>query len=281
MRVGVLGPFAVWQHGVVTPTPRRRALLSLLLVEDGPVATREIARSLWGEDHPIGTVQVLVHRLRRWLTGAGLGEIHLTQAGYHLDVPTGAVDIGRFRELVAHGLREPTAAARVDALADALALWRGPVLSDAPEAVRNRRGAHRLRALRHDTVLALAVACLTVGRPDRALPFVDDVAADSPFDERMQALQAFVLAACGRRAEALWLLDRVRESLDRELAVTPGPFLRVAQQLILDHELGASDLRTLVRTARGRAPCGPLRGAVCPSECGQRRWPICASLGAS
>jgi len=156
----------VWQEGTAIPPPRQRALLSLLLVEDGPVSLREIGRSLWSEAGSVTNVHVLVHRLRRWLSEAGIGEIRLTPSGYVLEVPVGTVDADRFREQVGVG-RQSTVSERVEALASALALWRGPVLSGAPERVRNRRDAHRLQALRRDTMVDLVETCLAVGQADR------------------------------------------------------------------------------------------------------------------
>ena len=254
MRLGVLGPFTVFEPGVAAPTPRRRALLSLLLVEEAPVPAAEISRVLWGDHRSLATLHVLVHRLRRWSSGMGLGELDLTPHGYRLHLPAGAVDTSRFRQLVAAGARTGGIAERVDTLDAALALWRGPVAADAPEPVRERPGAHRLRRLRHDAVCQLADAAMTAGQPDRALPYVVELAHDCPFTERLQALRAFLLAACGRQAEALWLVERTRRQLDRELGVSPGPHLRTAQLRILRQELRPDHIRDLVGA---RMRCAP------------------------
>ncbi len=140
MEFRVLGPLEVrdGDRAVVLGGAKPRAVLAQLLVHANEVVSAErLALGLWGEDAPAGavkTVQVHVARLRR-----ALGEpeaLATAGAGYRLRVEPGELDADRFEALVAKG-REALAAGDAgagEALREALALWRGPPLSDLAAA---------------------------------------------------------------------------------------------------------------------------------------------------
>ncbi|GIJ64054.1 AfsR/SARP family transcriptional regulator [Virgisporangium aurantiacum] len=237
MEFGVLGPLAVWRTSPAGPltAPKLRALLLLLLIEGEPVPPGQLldifSRGRASSAPP--TIHVSVHRLRRWLRQHGGHRLDLTPHGYALDVDPLLVDAGQFRRRLAAANAAVDPSARIDLLSSALSLWRGRIGYDAPAALQQRAAVRRLEALREEAAVRLAETSLEAGEPESALPFLDDVARAVPFDERVQAQLALVLAASGRQADALAVVTSTRRLLADELGLEPGPQLREAHLRIL------------------------------------------------
>ena len=152
MEYRVLGPLEVSGHRGAASARRckQRALLALLILNANQVVSRErLIDELWGDEAPetaVTSVQVYVSRLRKLLPDGSL----VTRApGYMLEVEPEAVDLIRFERLVREG-RSALAAGAPDRAADtireAIALWRGPALTEfAAEPLRpaRRRPARR------------------------------------------------------------------------------------------------------------------------------------------
>jgi DNA-binding SARP family transcriptional activator len=171
---------------------------------------------------------VAVHRARAWLReNAGLA-IESTPHGYVLRVDT---DVRLFNQLrgQASAVR-PSAAARL--LGSALALWRGPALSDVDHPV-----AFELERHRRATVLAFGQALLDAGRAREAEAALRPVVADDPLDERGQALYLLALAASGRQSAALGAYEAIRRRLAEEFGIEPSFPLRRAHLKVLRHEM--------------------------------------------
>ena len=155
----ILGPLEVHNDSgtVALGGAKPRAVLAMLLLHaNQPVSAERLALALWGEEAPAGsvkTVQVHVSRVRKAL---GNGNILVTTpAGYCLHVAPGELDAEQFERLVEDGRRALAAGdadAAAHALQEALALWRGPPLSDlsfepfAQETIAAARGAAHRRA---------------------------------------------------------------------------------------------------------------------------------------
>src|SRR3954470_17762490 len=116
---------------------RQRAVLVLLLLHrNEPVATDRLIDDLWGEAPPATAGKVLQNHVRALRRALGDGEGRRWEPhghAYALRIADGEVDADRFERLVREGGealahdRPADAAAR---LRDALAMWRGPPLSD-------------------------------------------------------------------------------------------------------------------------------------------------------
>ena len=111
--------------------PQQRKLLAVLLCEPGMTLTYERLLEVLGPtgeppDNARRTAISYISRLR-----AALGEDWITtsDAGYSLDVSAASVDAQRFTALVGSARSLPPERA-LDALDEALALWRGPVFGD-------------------------------------------------------------------------------------------------------------------------------------------------------
>jgi DNA-binding SARP family transcriptional activator len=235
MEFGVLGPLKVWWPSPAGPltAPKLRGLLALLLVEDDPVPAGQLMELFRGRREAGGptAMHVSVHKLRRWLHGGH--RLELTAQGYTIDVDPALVDAGQFRLRLAAADAAADPYARIELLRSAVSLWRGRIGADLPVSLQQRATVRRLEGLRVGAVVGLAEACLAAGQPCTAFPYLDDLAQGSPFDERVQAQFALVLAACGRQADALAVIAETRRLLADELGIESGPQLREAYLRIL------------------------------------------------
>ncbi|WP_051740528.1 tetratricopeptide repeat protein [Streptomyces xylophagus] len=233
----LLAAHSEWDLG----QPRRRAVLAALAADAGrPVAVETLIDRLWDGDPPDGARSVVyshVSRLRRLLdeaaaqeSGAGaespslrLGKV---SGGYVVKADDDAVDLTRFRVLVARG-RKPTYSdsERAEFLEQALRLWRGAALEGLPGG-----WAERMRAAwaqeRIEAACAWAQVCLRQAGSDKVPELLRPLLADHPLSEQLAAALMRSLAAAGSSADALHVYTGIREQLADELGLAPGPELR-------------------------------------------------------
>src|SRR5436305_4218421 len=132
MEFRILGPLEVIDDGRPLRLERRlsRALLAYLLLHaNEPVSSDRLVDQLWGETAPrtaTASLQNTISRLRKTI---GAERIRHDPAGYVLRVDPESFDLARFERLVAEA-KTAAAAARVELLRAALALWRGAPLED-------------------------------------------------------------------------------------------------------------------------------------------------------
>ena len=128
----ILGPLEVREDDAPLQLSgqKQRALLALLLLDaNRVVSTDRILDALWGDQPPRTaptSLQNFVSQLRKLL---GPETLVTKPPGYQLRVEPDQVDLDRFERLVTDARTEP-AEARAAKLRQALALWRGPPLSD-------------------------------------------------------------------------------------------------------------------------------------------------------
>lgn len=177
-----------------------------------------------------------VARLRAALEFAPGEALVSGRGGYSLQVDPDAVDVQRFRALVAAGRGAGDAAARADLFEQALGLWRGPVMQDSASPELRDRIAGDLEALRLDVTEELMATGIALGREHQVLPTLARLAAEHPARERFTELYMTALRRTGRDAEALAVYGRARVYLADELGLDPGPRLRDLQARILRQE---------------------------------------------
>ncbi|WP_439656850.1 BTAD domain-containing putative transcriptional regulator [Lentzea sp. HUAS TT2] len=235
LAVDVLGPLVVHRGGgvVVISSPQQRCLVGLLALHVNRfVSQSEIVEVLWAGTPPATYRELLysmVSRLRRRL---GSGAVETLSCGYRLDIDPERVDLCRFAEQAARarGSGDP------HAFAEALGLWRGPVLADLPEALRQHPSAASLQQQRIAT--ALAFADLTfAGCGDDVLPWLAELVGGEPWHEELHARLILSLARSGRQVDAILAFQRIRDRLDHDLGLLPGPALRYAYESVLRQEV--------------------------------------------
>jgi DNA-binding SARP family transcriptional activator len=150
---------------------KQRALLALLLTHPNEVLSSDrLIDELWGAEAPPTAAKMLqnyVSGLRRALGANGGGTALETRgSGYMLRVRPGERDLDRFEELLERGragvAQDPETAAKV--LREALALWRGPPLSEFAYEQFAQEEIARLEELRLDAIEERIEADLAVGR---------------------------------------------------------------------------------------------------------------------
>src|SRR5712691_8366573 len=122
MEFRILGPLEVIEDGQALDLggQKQRALVAaLLLTANEVVSSDRLIDALWSERPPetaAKALQVYVSQLRKTL---GRARVETKAPGYLLRVEKGELDLDRCRSLAEEGKPK-----------EALALWRGPALSD-------------------------------------------------------------------------------------------------------------------------------------------------------
>lgn len=242
VRFKILGPLSV--HGdegeLDLGGGRQRIVLAMLLLEaNRTVPIDRLVEACWA-DCPPGTprnqVQIGISRLRRSLgdTAQPYRRVITKPHGYLVRVEPDELDLSRFDELVAHSQeREPAEAAGI--LREALALWRGPVLSDADsDLVRTvAQGLEERRLLVFERCVELE---LSLGRHKRLVGELRLVTEAHPLRERPHGHLMLALYGAGRQAEALEVFRSYRATLLDTLGLEPGEELRRIESSILNHD---------------------------------------------
>ncbi|WP_223874721.1 AfsR/SARP family transcriptional regulator [Salinispora oceanensis] len=253
-RFRMLGTLEVTNGGTrITPSaPKLRRVLALLAARaDSLVQTRQLADELWEDCPPSSwqtTLQTYIYQLRKLLDrsagrdGSTSGVLLRTRpSGYLLELPPEALDVRHFEELARHG-REALARGHVEAAAEtlheALALWRGPVLSDVQVGPVLRGDVVRLEELRNSVLEARLDADLQLGRHTELISELSAHVARSPTHENLHARLMIALYRVGRRSEALGVFRRVRQALIEEFGLEPGPELQRLHRAVLAADPG-------------------------------------------
>jgi DNA-binding SARP family transcriptional activator len=233
--IGVLGPLVVARDGVELPAlpAGQRVVLGLLALAGGvPVPRDVIVDALWGEAPPRSStaiVQTYLSRLRSALHDEGREYLpEIDGSSYRLVVAPDELDLLMFRRLAEAARAAPEASA---AFEQALGLWRGQPLADV--GVLQRHPAVSAVAAEH---AALVLEHADTGAAG-VLPQLRELTTWDPLNEAAQARLMIALASAGRQAEALRAYEEVRQRLDEDLGVLPGPALRAAQARVLQQDI--------------------------------------------
>jgi predicted ATPase/DNA-binding SARP family transcriptional activator len=232
VRVAILGPLAVYDDdgvAVAVAGARLRGLIARLALAGGqPVSIAALTEAVWDYAPPPADVgnalQSLVSRARRAL--GATAAVEQSAAGYRLALAPDDVDALHFERLVADG-----------AVAEALALWRGPALADAGDFAGPF--ARRLEELRLEAQVAFLARELDGGRATARAGQIEALVAEHPLHEKLAGLLMRTLAATGRQADALAVYETLRTRLADELGIDPGPQLQAVHLEVLRGEITA------------------------------------------
>jgi predicted ATPase/DNA-binding SARP family transcriptional activator len=261
-RFRILGPLEV--EGVsALGGPKQRALLARLLLAAGHVVPAErLVDDLWPDEPPETArhaLQVYVSTLRKEL---GAERIRGESGGYVLALGEDEVDAERFERLAGEGARlleRGDAGAALDALQQALALWRGPALPDVGRSLATERA--RLDSARLAALEDRIEADLELGRHDELVAELEALVRDEPLRERPRRQLMLALYRSGRQADALAAYHDARRTFVEELGLEPGAQLRELEAAILRQEPSLTVEPAEVRARRRLpAPATPLIG---------------------
>lgn len=243
---GILGPLEVTVDGrrLALGGPKPRRLLAMLLLHLGEVVSVDrLVEAVWEDDPTAGAEATLrrhVANLRRALAAAGVEDLVATRApGYSLAADRAQVDAGRFERLVAEGraaLDRDDPGGGADTLRGALGLWRGRVLEDLGVPRFAEAEAARLDELRLTAGQARIDADLALGRHRELVGELEALVDAHPFREQLWSRLMLALYRSGRQADALEACRVVRQRLDEELGLAPGPALAELETAILRHD---------------------------------------------
>ncbi|GIF47483.1 DNA-binding SARP family transcriptional activator [Asanoa ferruginea] len=216
-----------------------RRLLGLLLLEaQRPIATERLLDLVWDGDPPRSARTVMythISRLRSILRPSGVGLL-ANGGGYLVDVDPRHVDLHRFVAMIDRARQLTEAASRAEALADALRLWRGPLMSDVADDHLRRRVGAGIEELRLTAIESLAEAWLAEGQYELAAVDLVDLVERHPTRERFVCLLMTALYRAGRQIDALTCYHVSRERLRSEFGVDPGPELANLHLRVLQND---------------------------------------------
>ncbi|MGH3401808.1 MAG: BTAD domain-containing putative transcriptional regulator [Streptosporangiaceae bacterium] len=256
LRLAVLGPLAASRGGVPLQlgSVRQRAVLGLLALHASDGLSREaIVDALWGQRPPraaAGMVQKYVSQLRR-LAGPGGGpeaappgrpRVVCWEGGRYRLTAEICSDVAEFDELAEWARRAATdrdAGLACRLFEQAIALWRGEPLAGL-EVLAAHSAVADLARRRIAVVVEFADVATTAGMTGRALGQLRAAAQLEVLDERVHARLMVALAATGQQAAALAVFEELRERLDQELGVRPGPELAEMHVRVLRQEIPAT-----------------------------------------
>ncbi|MER5830721.1 BTAD domain-containing putative transcriptional regulator [Streptomyces sp. NPDC002130] len=299
MQFRLLGPLEVEPVGgppgslVDLGGHRQRAVLAYLLLQANKVvSTSQMLSALWADDEaPMTARKILqnaVWKLRGVLSRPPRDEQSpelLTRApGYLLRVPQQRVDLLDYEQRVVTG-RAALATGEVErarrSLGEALALWRGPVLSDLVEEGICWPELSALQNRRLDVMEDHFEAALACGRHQLVLPDLESLVAAEPLRERASGQLMVALYRCGRQAEALAVFGRVRTALVEGLGLEPGRELHRLQQAILTQDA----MLEVPRAVGGREPVNlaplPRTAAALPEPAADPAAPVALAPAAA
>ncbi len=266
---GLLGPVEVQVDGRAVPLPssKQRLALSMLLVEAGRIVSAErMMDELWGAALPAdppAALRTQVSRLRRALGPAG-DDLLTVGAGYRLTVRRSQLDAARFEDAMAEAAQASGEKA-LRLLDGALALWRGPAISEFADRPFAMATAARLNELRVVAAERRAELLLSAGSVDDAIAVLQALVAEHPEREHPRGLLMQALYRAGRHTDALALFRSWREYLAGELGLDPSPALQRIERDILRHAVPAPGARDQ-GAGQAQAPPVPVTSFVGRSD---------------
>jgi SARP family transcriptional regulator, regulator of embCAB operon len=217
-------------------------LLATLLVRAGQVVSLDqLIAEIWNHNPPrraTAALYVYISQLRKLLTRPGESEsaIVTRPPGYLLPTGPDDLDLEILKRLVNQGraaAREQRHAAAAESFGDALALWRGPVLSDLCDGPIITGFVTWLEEVRLECIEKMVEAKLALGFNHELVSFLHTQVAEHPLHEVFYRQLMQALYQCERRADALGVYGMARTVLQQELGLEPGRALRAMQRGIL------------------------------------------------
>lgn len=240
----ILGLLEMWhgQQQLGLSGRKRQTVLGALLLADGmPVSLNRLIDTVWGHQAPVTAIKQIRNatsdlrkthpEIAQRLTLVGDG-YRLVMDGCGLDSRKFTAHAARARELRGKGCIE-------EALAEfraALLLWRGPALAglESPALRAQIAGLEELRLAVMEERVELELA---QGDHESVIGELSVWVAENPLRERLVAQLMLALYRSGAQARALTVYEQTRQTLKRELGVSPGVELQELHRHILLSQL--------------------------------------------
>jgi DNA-binding SARP family transcriptional activator len=238
MEFQILGPLGATDGGKALSlgSRKQRALLALLLLQEGEVVSRDrLIEDLWhGQPPPAAepTLHAYVSRLRKIV---GPDRLQTRSPGYQLTLGADELDAARFEQSLGEA-RGKAPRERAQQLRDALSLWRGPALADLAFEPFAETEIRRLEELRIVALEERIDAELELGLHAELVAEIEALAGEHPLRERVRAQHMLALYRCGRQAEALEKYQDLRRLLSDELGLEPSQALKELQKAMLSQD---------------------------------------------
>jgi DNA-binding SARP family transcriptional activator len=242
LHFAILGPLEITRGGrpLSVAGAKLQSLLAILLVRANEVvSTDRLIEDLWDEMPPpnaTATLHSYVSQLRSALGPGAPNELITRRPGYVLRVGAEQLDATCFESQVAIGRRAVTegdTATAVAAFGGAVALWRGPALTEFADHEFARGEITRLAELRAQAIEDLVDARLRVGEATELIPELEQLVHEEPLRERRWAQLMLALYRANRQAEALRAYQHLRQVLGDELGIEPSSDLAQLEEDIL------------------------------------------------
>ena len=257
LEIRILGPFEVVVGGCRAELrgSKRHAVLAMLALQQGRVVSVDsLVDALWGHDLPAAPRNAVQHHVTRLRAALGHDAVIASPDGYALS--DAAVDALRFEELLGAtrvAIREGDARRAGDAVAAALALWRGPALQGLTDTAWMSAEARRLEALHVDALEEQFEVALARAQHREVVAELRSALVENPFRERLWGQLMLALYRGGRQADALEVFQEARRVLSDQLGLEPGPELRRLQEAILAQDPAIAGV-PVAPSRRGNAP---------------------------
>ncbi|MEL7206741.1 MAG: BTAD domain-containing putative transcriptional regulator, partial [Actinomycetota bacterium] len=259
MRFGILGPLEVEVDGrpAAIAGRRQRSVLAVLLVADErSVTADQLIEQVWGRDlpaNPANTLQHTVAQLRKVLEpGRPRNQppqvLVSTDDGYRIDLTGHELDAREFEAHLAAAsaaMTDGRAATAVATTEAALALWRGPALTEFDGVEAAEAEATRLAERLVDARQLAIDARSAVDGPAAVVAELESLVKEHPHREGLWARLMTALYQSQRQADALRTYQRAAATLADELGLVPSNELRQLEQRILQHDPGLAPKRAV------------------------------------
>lgn len=274
VRVELLGPVQLRIDGelVVSGGPKLRALMGLLALAGGRVVSvDDLLDGVWGEDLPATARNTLQYHMTVLRKTLGLydaaASLTTRDPGYSLLADSDVAEFTAASSLGSRAAQEGRHEEAAAHLSQALSLWRGNALADLRQFPFAESRAVALESCRLTCAENWAEAELACGRAETLITPLQDMLAENSTRERLWEQLMLALYRTGRQDAALSAYRTARQTLDRELGVTPSARLMEAHQAILRQDSALAPVKpvrlwpaksvTLTRLATAATPDSP------------------------
>ncbi|HEX6500296.1 MAG TPA: AfsR/SARP family transcriptional regulator [Micromonosporaceae bacterium] len=252
----LLGTVELTRSGDPVPfgPAKARALLAALVFEPNRlVPLSRLIEAVWSGPPPrsaVANLRTYAHGLRR----AVADRLTSRSGAYKLTVKPGEADVDVFRTLVENGrsaLRAGDADRSVQAIEEALRLWRGPAGHGLPTGTSLDPHFAALTNERLNAMEDLVDARLALGDHARVLAGISALLAHHPLRERAWGQLMLALYRSGDVAGALAAYADARKTIREQLGIEPAPQLATLHRAILDHRVESRPAPAWTATGTG------------------------------